>query len=76
MNIWLGVKLMETNNNPSTVREFLSAFFQDENESINIRTFIAKDAPSEMKVSARKFETSISNLSKDTAIQSKLIELN
>ncbi len=67
---------MQTNNNPSTVTEFLGAFFRDENEKVYLRTFKAKDAPKEIEVPARKFETTRSNLPKDTATRNTLIELN
>ncbi len=67
---------MQTNNNPITVTEFLGAFFANENETINLRTFKAKDAPREIAVPARKFEITRSNLPKATATQNELIELN
>lgn len=48
---------MRANNATLTMADFFGAFFPDENETICLRTFKPKDAPSDLQISPKKSET-------------------
>ena len=65
-----------SNEEKLSVTKFLGAFFPDENESIFLRTFRAKDVPKEIEIYPKVFETTLSTLPKDAVTKNELIELN